>query len=289
MNTVKTVGLLTVLTLLLLLAGRLIGGTGGMTIALVLAVVMNISSYWFSDKIALAMAGARPVSEAEAPEIYRIVRELTQKAGLPMPKVYVVEQRAPNAFATGRDPQHAVVAVTAGILDIVNERELRAVIAHELGHVRHRDTLVMAVVASVAGAIAYLAQMAQWAMLFGGFGGFGGGDSEERGNPIGMLVGIIVLPIAAMLVQLAVSRSREYGADDAGADLSGDPLALASALRKLQAVSKQVPLQVNPSMSHLFIVQPLIPGGMASLFSTHPSTEARIARLEKRAGSYLGS
>ncbi|MDE3192544.1 MAG: zinc metalloprotease HtpX [Chloroflexota bacterium] len=287
MNTVKTVGLLAVLTLILLLAGRLIGGTGGMTIALVLAVVMNVSSYWFSDKIALAMAGARPVSEAEAPEIYRIVRELTQKAGLPMPKVYVIEQRAPNAFATGRDPDHAVVAVTAGILDIVTERELRAVIAHELGHVRHRDTLVMAVVASVAGAIAYLAQMAQWAMLFGGFGG--GRDSEERGNPIGMLVGIIVLPIAAMLVQLAISRSREYGADDEGAELSGDPLALASALRKLQTVSKQVPLQVNPSMSHLFIVQPLIPGGMASLFSTHPPIEARIARLEKRAGAYLGS
>ncbi|MDE3113065.1 MAG: zinc metalloprotease HtpX [Chloroflexota bacterium] len=287
MNTVKTVGLLAVLTLILLLAGRLIGGTGGMTIALVLAVVMNVSSYWFSDKIALAMAGARPVSEAEAPEIYRIVRELTQKAGLPMPKVYVIEQRAPNAFATGRDPDHAVVAVTAGILSIVTERELRAVIAHELGHVRHRDTLVMAVVASVAGAIAYLAQMAQWAMLFGGFGG--GRDSEERGNPIGMLVGIIVLPIAAMLVQLAISRSREYGADDEGAELSGDPLALASALRKLQTVSKQVPLQVNPSMSHLFIVQPLIPGGMASLFSTHPPIEARIARLEKRAGAYLGS
>ncbi len=285
MNTVKTAGLLTVLTLLLLLAGRLIGGTGGMTIALVIAVVMNISSYWFSDKIALAMAGAKPVTEAEAPEIYRIVRELTQKAGLPMPRVYVVEQRAPNAFATGRDPAHAVVAVTAGILDIVNERELRAVIAHELGHVRHRDTLVMAVVASLAGAISYLAQIAQWSLFLGGMGGR---DGEERGNPIGMLVGIIVLPIAAMLVQLAVSRSREYGADDEGAELSGDPLALASALRKLQGVSKQIPLKVAPSVSHLFIVQPLIPGGMAGLFSTHPPIESRIARLEKRAGAYLG-
>ncbi len=283
MNTVKTVGLLTVLTLLLLLAGRLIGGTGGMTIALVIAVVMNVSSYWFSDKIALAMAGAKPVTEAEAPEIYRIVRELTQKAGLPMPRVYVIAQSAPNAFATGRDPEHGVVAVTAGILDIVSERELRGVLAHELGHVRHRDTLVMAVVASLAGAISFLAQMAQWSLFFGG-----GRDDEERGNPIAAIAAMILLPIAAMLVQLAISRSREYGADDEGAELSQDPLALASALRKLQATSQRVPLPVNPSISHLFIVQPLIPGGMSGLFSTHPPIEARIARLEKRAGAYLG-
>ena len=283
MNTIKTVGLLTVLTLLLLLAGRLIGGTGGMTIALVIAVVMNISSYWFSDRIALAMAGAKPVTEAEAPEIYRIVRELTLKAGLPMPRVYVIEQSAPNAFATGRDPAHGVVAVTAGILDIVSERELRGVLAHELGHVRHRDTLVMAVVASLAGAISFLAQMAQWSLFFGG-----GRDDDERSNPIGAIAAMILLPIAAMLVQVAISRSREYGADDEGAELSQDPLALASALRKLQATSQLVPLPVNPSVSHLFIVQPLIPGGMSGLFSTHPPIEARIARLEKRAGAYLG-
>ncbi len=284
MNTVKTVFLLTLLTGILILAGRLIGGTGGMAMALVLAVVMNISAYWFSDRIALAMAGAKPVTEAEAPDIYRIVRELTQKAGLPMPRVYVIAQPAPNAFATGRDPDHAVVAVTAGILEIVTERELRGVLAHELGHVRHRDTLVMAVVASIAGAISFLAQMAQWSLFFGG-----GRDDDERGNPIGMIAAMILLPIAAMVVQLAISRSREYGADDEGAELSSDPLALASALRKLQAASQRVPLPVNPSVSHLFIVQPLIPGGMSSLFSTHPPIEARIARLEKRAGAYLGS
>jgi heat shock protein HtpX len=284
MNTLKTLFLLTVLTLILVYAGRLIGGTGGMAFALVLAVVMNVGAYWFSDRIALRMAGARPVSEADAPQLYRIVGDLARQASLPMPKVYLIEQAAPNAFATGRDPQHAVVAVTAGILDLVSERELRAVLAHELGHVQNRDTLVMAIVASLAGAISYLAQMAQWAMIFGGRGG----DDDERGNALGMLVGIIVLPIAALLVQLAISRSREYGADDSGAELSRDPLALASALRKMNAYSKQVPLQVNPSTSSLFIVQPLIPGVMTSLFSTHPPIEARIARLEQRAGAVLG-
>jgi heat shock protein HtpX len=265
-------------------AGRLIGGNGGMAMALILAVVMNIGAYWFSDKIALRMAGARPVTEAEAPELFRIVADLARQAELPMPRVYVIEQAAPNAFATGRDPEHAVVAVTAGILDLVSERELRAVLAHELGHVQNRDTLVMAIVASIAGAIAYLAQMAQFAMIFGGRHG----DDEEGANPIAMLVGIIVLPIAAMLVQLAISRSREYGADDTGADLSRDPLALASALRKMHAYSNKVPLHVNPSVSSLFIVQPLVPGVMTSLFSTHPPIEARIARLEQRAGAVLG-
>jgi len=284
MNTVKTVFLLTILTLLLVFAGRVVGGNGGMAIALVMAVVMNISAYWFSDRIALAMAGARPVTEAEAPELYRIVGELARAASLPMPRVYVIEQPAPNAFATGRDPQHAVVAVTAGILDIVNERELRAVIAHELGHVRNHDTLVMAVVASIAGAISYLAQIAQWGLIFGG-----GRDDDERGNPVAALVAIIVLPLAALLIQLTISRSREYGADDSGADLSHDPLALAAALRKLEAHSKRVPLAVNPSVSPLFIVQPLLPGGFASLFSTHPPIEARIARLEQRAGAVLGA
>jgi heat shock protein HtpX len=283
MNTVKTVFLLTLLTVLLVFAGRLIGGNGGMAMALVLAVVMNISAYWFSDKIALSMARARPVDETQAPELFRIVRDLARQAQLPMPRVYVIEQAAPNAFATGRDPEHAVVAVTAGILEVVNERELRAVLAHELGHVGNRDTLVMAVVASIAGAISFLAQMAQWSLFFGG-----GRDDDEGANPIGMLVGIIVLPIAAMLVQLAISRSREYGADDSGAALSNDPLALASALRKLDTYSKKVPLAVNPGVSHLFIVQPLIPHGMATLFATHPPIEARIARLERIAGAVLG-
>ena len=284
MNTLKTAFLLALLTVLLVLAGRLIGGTGGMTIALVMAVVMNVSAYWFSDRIALAMAGAHPVSEQDAPDIYRIVGDLARRASLPMPRIYVIDQQAPNAFATGRDPEHAVVAVTAGILDIVSERELRGVIAHELGHVSHRDTLVMAVVASIAGAISYLAQIAQWGLIFGG-----GRDDDERGNPLAALVAIIVLPLAALLIQLAISRSREYGADDSGADLSGDPLALASALRKLGAYSKRVPLPVNPSVSALFIVQPLLPGGVGSLFSTHPPIEQRIARLEQRAGTYLAS
>lgn len=279
----KTVFLLTLLTVLLVFAGRIFGGTGGMAIALVLAVVMNVSAYWFGDKIALSMAKARPVTETEAPELFRIVRDLARKAQLPMPRVYVIEQAAPNAFATGRDPEHAVVAVTAGILEVVNERELRAVLAHELGHVGNRDTLVMAIVASVAGAISMLAQMAQWSMIFGGRG-----DDDEGVNPIAMLVGIIVLPIAAMFVQLAISRSREFGADDSGAELSGDPLALASALRKLDAYSKKVPLAVNPGVAHLFVVQPLIPHGMGSLFATHPPVEARVARLEKIAGAVLG-
>lgn len=283
MNSIKTVFLLTLLTVLLVFAGRIFGGTGGMAIALVLAVVMNVSAYWFGDKIALSMAKARPVTETEAPELFRVVRDLARKAQLPMPRVYVIEQAAPNAFATGRDPDHAVVAVTAGILEVVSERELRAVLAHELGHVGNRDTLVMAVVASVAGAISMLAQMAQWSMIFGGRG-----DDDEGVNPIAMLVGIIVLPIAAMFVQLAISRSREFGADDSGAALSGDPLALASALRKLDAYSKKVPLAVNPGVAHLFVVQPLIPHGMGALFATHPPVEARVARLEKIAGAVLG-
>lgn len=280
MNTVKTAFLLALLTVLLVFAGRLVAGETGMYLALALAVVMNVSAYWFSDKIALRMAGARAVTEEQAPDIYRIVRRLSQGANIPMPRLYVIEQPAPNAFATGRDPEHAVVAVTAGILQIVNERELTAVLAHELGHVRNRDTLVMAVVASIAGAISLIAQMGTWSLIFGG---------RDRGaNPIGLLIGIIALPIAAMLVQLAISRSREFGADDSGAELSQDPLALASALKKLEAYSKRVPLPVNPGVAHLFIVQPLIPGGMAGLFATHPSTAQRVARLEAMAGGYRG-
>lgn len=286
MNTVKTVFLLTVLTLMLVFGGKLLFGEGGMLIALVLSFVMNISAYWFSDKIALKMAGARPVEATEAPELHRIVARLAQTAGLPLPRLFVIEQAAPNAFATGRDPDHAVVAVTSGILDIVNERELTAVLAHELGHVRNRDTLVMAAVASIAGAISYLAQMAQFSMFFGGHR-----DDEEGGGGglgiVGTIAAMILLPIAAMLVQLAVSRAREFGADDTGAEVSGDPLSLASALRKMEAASRQIPLAVNPSVSHLFIVQPLLPGGFSRLFATHPPIEDRIARLEKLAGTYL--
>lgn len=287
MNMLKTLFLLTVLTLMLVFGGRLLFGEGGMLIALVLSFVMNISAYWFSDKIALKMAGARAVEATEAPDLHRIVAKLAQTAGLPMPRLFVIEQAAPNAFATGRDPQHAVVAVTSGILDIVNERELTAVLAHELGHVRNRDTLVMAAVASIAGAISYLAQMAQFSMFFGG----GRRDDEEGGGGglgiVGMIAAMILLPIAAMLVQLAISRSREFGADDTGAEVSRDPLALASALRKMETASRQIPLAVNPSVSHLFIVQPLLPGGFSRLFATHPPIEERIARLEKMAGMEL--
>lgn len=285
MNTIKVVGLLALLTLLLVAAARIFVGPWAVPFALGIAVVMNFGAWWFSDRIALSFAGAKPVTEAEAPELYRIVGRVAQTAGLPTPRIFVIDQPAPNAFATGRDPQHAVVAVTRGILDIVTERELTGVLSHELGHVRNRDTFVMAVVASVAGAISYLAQLAQWSLWFGG------GDRDDRDSGslgmIGMILGIILLPLAAMLVQLAISRSREYGADDEGATISHDPLALASALRKLADYSKKIPLPVNPSVAPLFIVQPLLPGGLTGLFSTHPPIEDRIARLEKMAGAEL--
>ena len=284
-STLKIVALLTVLTLLLVAAARVFFGPAAVLPALLISVVMNFGAWWFSDRIALSFAGAKPVTEAEAPELYRIVGRVAEAARLPRPRVYVIDQPAPNAFATGRDPQHAVVAVTRGILDIVTERELTGVLAHEIGHVRNRDTLVMAVVASVAGAISYLAQMAQWSMWFGG------GDRDDRDSgsmgTIGMILGIILLPIAAALVQLAISRSREYGADDQGAALSKDPLGLASALRKMAAYSKKIPLPVNPAVAPLFIVQPLLPGGLTGLFATHPPIEERVARLERMAGVEL--
>ena len=281
MNNLKTLALLTVMTLILVLGGRLLAGPSGLILGLGLAVVMNLGSYWFSDKIALKMAGARPLEESEAPDIYRIVRMVATQANVAMPRVYLIEQAAPNAFATGRDPQHAAVAVTAGILEIVDARELTAVLAHEVGHVSNRDTLVMAVAASIAGAISFLAQMAQWSMWFGG----GSRDEENNsGGIIGLIAGMIFLPLAATIVQLAISRSREYGADETSAALTNDPMALASALRKLDAYSKRVPLNVNPSVSPLFIVRPLLPGGFGGLFATHPPIEDRIARLEKMAG-----
>jgi len=284
-NTLKIVGLLTLLTVLLIAAARVFFGPAAVVPALLISLVMNFGAWWFSDRIALSFAGAKPVTEAEAPDLYRVVSRVAQTAGLPTPRIYVIDQPAPNAFATGRDPEHAVVAVTRGILDIVTERELTGVLAHELGHVRNRDTFVMAVVASIAGAISYLAQMAQWSMWLGG----GERDDRDSGSlgMIGMILGIILLPLAAVLVQLAISRSREYGADDQGAEISHDPLALASALRKLEVYSKQIPLPVNPSVAPLFIVQPLLPGGLTGLFSTHPPIEDRIARLQKMAGAEL--
>ncbi|HEU4340421.1 MAG TPA: zinc metalloprotease HtpX [Candidatus Binatia bacterium] len=287
MNTFRTTILLAVLTALLVWAGDLLGGRQGAIIALVIAGAMNFISYWFSDKIVIKMYGGREVSSADDPELYGIVQDLAQRAGLPMPKVYVLPQETPNAFATGRNPQHAAVAVTDGIRRILNKRELGGVLAHELGHVTNRDILVSTIAATLAGAISYLAQMAQWAMIFGGHRR--DDEGEGGGNIFGLIVMMIVAPLAAMLIQMAVSRSREYGADEAGAKITGDPLALASALKKLHLGSQHIPLQANQATAsataHLFIVNPLSAGGLANLFSTHPPMEERIARLEAMASA----
>jgi heat shock protein HtpX len=276
MNGLKTMVLMVTLTLLLVAIGGLLGGRSGMTFALIMAFGMNFITYWFSDKIVLRMYGATAVSEAEAPELYEIVRRLAHRAELPMPKVYIINEDQPNAFATGRNPEHAAVAVTNGIMRILSREELEGVLAHELSHVKHRDILVSTVAAAIAGAISYLAQMAQWAMIFGG----GRRDDDEGGSPIAAIVMMIVGPIAAMLIQMAISRSREYGADEGGARLSGNPRYLASALRKLQMASQRIPMDANPATSHMFIVNPLSGGGIIKLFSTHPPIEERIARLE---------
>lgn len=276
MNGLKTMVLMVTLTLMLVAIGGLLGGKSGMTFALIMAFGMNFITYWFSDKIVLKMYSAKQVSEAEAPELYNIVRRLVQRAGLPMPKVYIMEQDQPNAFATGRNPEHGVVAVTTGIMRILSREELEGVIAHELAHIKHRDILVGTVAATIAGAISYLAQMAQWAMIFGGRR-----DNEGEGsNPIASIVMMIVGPIAAMLVQMAISRSREYGADKGGAEISGNPVYLANALKKLDMASHRIPMNANPATSHMFIVNPLTGGGLLRLFSTHPPIEERIARLE---------
>jgi heat shock protein HtpX len=281
-NSLKSVLLLATLTGLLVVMGRVIGGNAGMIVAFGLAVVMNFASYWFSDQIALKMAGAREVSEQEAPELHRIVEELAYRAGLPKPRVAIVESPSPNAFATGRDPSHALVAATTGILQILNRDELMAVLGHELGHVKNRDILVSSIAATIAGAITMVAQMLQFAAFFGGLGG--GNRDGEGTNPFAALAMIILAPIAAMIIQMAISRSREYGADDTGAQIVGDPLALASALEKLEAYSKRIPLNVNPAASHLFIVNPLSGQFIGSLFSTHPPIEERVKRLRRLAG-----
>jgi len=280
-NTFKTALLLTALTLFLLFMGQIFGGQRGMVLALGLAVVMNFVSYFFSDKIALAMYRAQPVTREQLPRAYEVVERLTQKIGIPMPKIYVIPNESPNAFATGRNPQHASVAVTEGILNLLTDEELEGVLAHELGHVRNRDILISSIAATLAGAITMLARMGYWASLFGGMGGR---DDRDRGG--GGLVGLLMLilaPIAATLIQLAVSRSREYQADATGAQLTGNPYALANALRKLDAYSKRIPMQASPSNAHLFIVAPML-GGMsfANLFSTHPPIAKRIERLTGR-------
>ncbi len=281
-NTLKTAFLLTLLTVLLVLLGSAVAGTRGMIFAFILSLVMNLSSYWFSDKIALAMTGAKEVSPAQAPELHRIVEDLANLARLPKPRVYVIESPSPNAFATGRDPAHSAVAVTTGLLRLVDRDELAGVLAHELAHVRHRDTLIASVVAAVAGAITLLANMAQWALIFGGFGR--SRDDENSGSVLGGLLMIILAPLAATMIQLAISRSREFAADAGGAAITGQPLALASALEKLEAYSQRVPMQVEPAAAHLFIVNPLKGGDfLASLFSTHPPIAQRVARLRQMA------
>src|SRR6516165_778003 len=273
-NMFKTAVLLTAMTLLLVLFGGAFGGQRGMAIALVFAAIMNFVSYFYSDKLALAAYRAQPVTREQLPRAYQIVERLTQRSNLPMPKIYVIPTDSPNAFATGRNPQHASVAVTQGILNLLTDEELEGVLAHELGHVNNRDILISSIAATLAGAITYLAR-------FGMF--FGGGDRERRsGGGLAALIMMILAPLAALMIQMAVSRSREYQADETGAHLTGNPYALASALGKLDAYSKQLPMQASPSTAHLFIVAPLLGMNFGSLFSTHPPIAKRIERLTGR-------
>ncbi len=283
-NIFKTTLLLTGMTLLLMLAGRAFGGQRGMLMALIFAAVLNFVSYFYSDKIALATYHAQPVSREDLPRVYNIVERLSQKVGLPMPKVYVIPTDSPNAFATGRNPNHASVAVTKGILGLLTDEELEGVLAHELGHVRNRDILISSIAATLAGAITYLASMARWAMIFGGVRG---SRDSRNGGGIAAIAMIFLAPFAAMLIQLAVSRSREYGADDTGAHWTGNPYALASALGKIDAYSRQRPLLATASTAHLFIIAPFL-GGMSfgNLFSTHPPTAKRIERLTGRPAEF---
>ena len=275
-NVLKTGLLLGVLTALFVLGGRAIAGEQGMIIGFVMAAIMNFVSYWFSDKIVLTMYGAQPVDEAQAPGLHAMVRRLATRARIPMPRIYVIPSDTPNAFATGRNPQHAAVAVTEGIMRILDEDELEGVLAHELSHVTNRDVLISTIAATLAGAITYLAHMAQWAAFFGGRSR---DDEEGGGNPLVMILFAVLAPIAAMLVQFAVSRSREFQADASGARLAGRSYGLAKALEKIEVASHVEPLPATPATAHLFIVNPLTGQSFARLFSTHPPTEERIARL----------
>jgi len=276
MNTLKTGLLLGALTGLLMLIGGWFGGQNGVVIAFIFAMVMNFGSYWFSDKLVLSMYHAQPVSENEAPELYAMVKTLAMKASLPMPRVYIIPGETPNAFATGRDEHHAVVAVTEGILRILNREELEGVLAHELTHIKNRDILIGSIAATLAGAIVMLANMAQWAAIFGG----GRSDDDEGGGGIvGLILMAVLAPLAATIIQMAISRSREYMADDGGARISGKPYGLAGALEKLSRASQAIPMEANPSTAHMFIVNPLTGRSLMNLFSTHPPIEERIARL----------
>lgn len=279
MNTFKSTLLLVSLMLVLVFTGDRIGGRNGMLLAFAISVAMNFTAYFFSDKIALKMYRAQPVTREQLPRAYEVVERLTAKQGLPMPAIYVLPSESPNAFATGRNPQHASVAVTHGILGLLDDEELEGVLAHELGHVKNRDILTSSIAATLAGAITLIARMGYWASLFGGYGGGERGGRERGGGAIGALLMLIVAPIAASLIQLAISRSREFEADATGAHTTGNPYALARALQKLEHYSKRIPLQASPSTAHLFIIAPLLGGGFGSLFSTHPPTKERIRRL----------
>ncbi|MDA8138228.1 MAG: zinc metalloprotease HtpX [Desulfobacteraceae bacterium] len=275
-NQFRTALLLAVLTMMIVWIGQLIGGRGGMLIALVFAAVMNFGSYWFSDKIVLRMYRAQEVTAQQAPDLYNIVSELARNAGLPMPRVYLIPQETPNAFATGRNPDHAVVAVTQGLLKLMDRNQVRGVLAHEMAHVKNRDILIGSIAATMAGAIMMLASIARWSALFGGFGR---DDREGGGGALGWIVAAIVAPIAAMIVQMTISRSREYLADSTGAQIAGTGTGLASALEKLGAYNERLPMQASPSTAHMFIVNPLSGRSLMNLFSTHPPIEERVARL----------
>lgn len=282
MNRFKTAIFMTLLTVIFLWIGKMLGGQNGMIMALIMALGMNFFSYWFSDKIVLRMYGAKEVSEAEAPNLYQIVRRIASRAGIPMPKVYIMQNPAPNAFATGRNPQHAAVAVTTGILQLLDSDELEGVIGHEIAHINNRDILISTIAATFAAAIMFLADMARWSMIFGG----ARHDDDEGGSPIsaiGAIAAIIIAPIAATLIQLAISRSREYIADETGAKYCGNPLSLARALKKLAYGVEAVPMDAKPATAHMFIVNPLSGSSILQLFSTHPPIEKRIERLEQMA------
>lgn len=275
-NQFKTTVLLAALTVLIVLIGRMFGGNQGMVIAFIFAMVINFGSYWFSDKIVLAMYRAKELTPSEAPRIHEVVADLAQKGGIPKPRIYLIPSDTPNAFATGRNPEHAVVAVTQGIVRLLDDDELRGVLAHELGHVKNRDILIGSIAATLAGVVMMLASMARWAAIFG----FGGSDDDDGGGIIGLILMSILAPLAAMLIQMAISRSREFLADETGARLAGNPRSLASALEKLATASKRIPMQqASQATAHMFIVNPLSGGGFTKWFSTHPPVEERVRRL----------
>jgi heat shock protein HtpX len=287
MNTIKTTVLMAFLFGVFVTAGRLLGGTNGMILGFVLALAMNGFSYWFSDKMALSMSGAQPVEERQAPDLFAMVRQLSERANLPMPRLYVIPDEQPNAFATGRDPQHSAVAVTAGLVRMLPRDELAGVIAHELAHIKNRDILISSIAATMGGAISMIANIFQMQAIFGGHRD----DDGEGGSPLGALAAMIIAPIAAFLIQMAVSRTREYAADRTGAEITGQPLALAGALRRIEHYAEQAPMAVSPAASHMYIINPL--GGdrlrsLAALFRTHPLTDERVARLEALASGAAG-